>query len=256
MVGSGSPTLEWRSNRGARSVVTDGINSPLASFTKKAFGSTMRFARVIELRSRPVWTGDRRDSNPQQPEPQSGALPLSYGHQPGKGKLEGVDVNSIFPGALSTGMFEPACPETSAKHLEKLDALESPQGFSLASDERLTMPSRRLRRMPIAERPAQMSSLPQRIQSHRERRFEFSIMDRNVPLLRADGSRLCLTVVFFSRPSFDPGIDGAGAKARDVQFLYSQFISNHRAPIFCASTVAIPFGQWDTARPWKHAPLE
>jgi hypothetical protein len=25
--------------------------------------------------------GDRRDSNPQQPEPQSGALPLSYGHQ-------------------------------------------------------------------------------------------------------------------------------------------------------------------------------
>ncbi len=24
--------------------------------------------------------GDRRDSNPQQPEPQSGALPLSYGH--------------------------------------------------------------------------------------------------------------------------------------------------------------------------------
>ena len=27
--------------------------------------------------------GDRRDSNPQQPEPQSGALPLSYGHQPG-----------------------------------------------------------------------------------------------------------------------------------------------------------------------------
>src|SRR5205085_9047251 len=27
-------------------------------------------------------TGARRDSNPQQPEPQSGALPLSYGHQP------------------------------------------------------------------------------------------------------------------------------------------------------------------------------
>src|SRR6185437_4734454 len=26
--------------------------------------------------------GGRRDSNPQQPEPQSGALPLSYGHQP------------------------------------------------------------------------------------------------------------------------------------------------------------------------------
>src|SRR5256714_5472536 len=29
----------------------------------------------------PPCTGDRRDSNPQQPEPQSGALPLSYGHQ-------------------------------------------------------------------------------------------------------------------------------------------------------------------------------
>src|SRR5437870_12762865 len=27
--------------------------------------------------------GDRRDSNPQQPEPQSGALPLNYGHQSG-----------------------------------------------------------------------------------------------------------------------------------------------------------------------------
>jgi hypothetical protein len=25
--------------------------------------------------------GGQRDSNPQQPEPQSGALPLSYGHQ-------------------------------------------------------------------------------------------------------------------------------------------------------------------------------
>jgi hypothetical protein len=25
--------------------------------------------------------GGRRDSNPQQPEPQSGALPLSYGHR-------------------------------------------------------------------------------------------------------------------------------------------------------------------------------
>jgi hypothetical protein len=30
--------------------------------------------------------GGRRDSNPQQPEPQSGALPLSYGHQ-----LSGLD---------------------------------------------------------------------------------------------------------------------------------------------------------------------
>ena len=27
-----------------------------------------------------ITTGGRRDSNPQQPEPQSGALPLSYGH--------------------------------------------------------------------------------------------------------------------------------------------------------------------------------
>ena len=34
--------------------------------------------------------GDRRDSNPQQPEPQSGALPLSYGHQPGL-KAKGSD---------------------------------------------------------------------------------------------------------------------------------------------------------------------
>ncbi|MEY5016160.1 MAG: hypothetical protein RIS92_2518 [Verrucomicrobiota bacterium] len=32
------------------------------------------------LRERWGW-GDRRDSNPQQPESQSGALPLSYGHQ-------------------------------------------------------------------------------------------------------------------------------------------------------------------------------
>ena len=32
--------------------------------------------------------GDRRDSNPQQPEPQSGALPLSYGHHIWPGRLE------------------------------------------------------------------------------------------------------------------------------------------------------------------------
>ena len=28
--------------------------------------------------------GDRRDSNPQQPESQSGALPLNYGHHQGR----------------------------------------------------------------------------------------------------------------------------------------------------------------------------
>src|SRR6478609_7334885 len=31
--------------------------------------------------------GDQRDSNPQQPESQSGTLPLSYGHQP-TGRLD------------------------------------------------------------------------------------------------------------------------------------------------------------------------
>jgi hypothetical protein len=38
--------------------------------------------------------GGRRDSNPQQPEPQSGALPLSYGHQ----RLNEIDFK--IPGAL------------------------------------------------------------------------------------------------------------------------------------------------------------
>src|SRR4051794_23793300 len=43
-----------------------------------AFSSSAKFIRI-----RPeefLDTGGRRDSNPQQPEPQSGALPLSYGH--------------------------------------------------------------------------------------------------------------------------------------------------------------------------------
>jgi hypothetical protein len=35
-----------------------------------------RLGRIFELAE----AGGRRDSNPQQPEPQSGALPLSYGH--------------------------------------------------------------------------------------------------------------------------------------------------------------------------------
>src|SRR2546423_4019916 len=35
----------------------------------------------LELPAAEPPAGDRRDSNPQQPEPQSGALPLSYGHQ-------------------------------------------------------------------------------------------------------------------------------------------------------------------------------
>src|SRR2546423_2643801 len=35
----------------------------------------------LELPAAEPRAGDRRDSNPQQPEPQSGALPLSYGHQ-------------------------------------------------------------------------------------------------------------------------------------------------------------------------------
>lgn len=37
--------------------------------------------RSPKVRAREGW-GGRRDLNPQQPEPQSGALPLSYGHQP------------------------------------------------------------------------------------------------------------------------------------------------------------------------------
>src|SRR5947207_10694018 len=45
------------------------------------FDSDFRFGRakstIDNLKS--IW-GGRRDSNPQQPEPQSGALPLSYGH--------------------------------------------------------------------------------------------------------------------------------------------------------------------------------
>jgi hypothetical protein len=35
-----------------------------------------RLDRIFEFAE----VGGRRDSNPQQPEPQSGALPLSYGH--------------------------------------------------------------------------------------------------------------------------------------------------------------------------------
>jgi hypothetical protein len=40
-----------------------------------------RMATVFQVSERKGW-GGRRDSNPQHPEPQSGALPLSYGHQP------------------------------------------------------------------------------------------------------------------------------------------------------------------------------
>src|SRR5712691_6377340 len=37
-------------------------------------------SKIGNLKSKMEW-GGRRDSNPQQPEPQSGALPLSYDHQ-------------------------------------------------------------------------------------------------------------------------------------------------------------------------------
>jgi len=51
------------------------------NFEKSAQSSAeplfMRFSECLPLSK--GW-GDRRDSNPQQPEPQSGALPLSYGH--------------------------------------------------------------------------------------------------------------------------------------------------------------------------------
>lgn len=36
--------------------------------------------KPIPIVHSPIKTGDRRDSNPQQPGPQPGALPLSYGH--------------------------------------------------------------------------------------------------------------------------------------------------------------------------------
>ena len=45
--------------------------------------SDLRFEKEkskIGTRKPKITTGGRRDSNPQQPEPQSGALPLSYGH--------------------------------------------------------------------------------------------------------------------------------------------------------------------------------
>jgi hypothetical protein len=52
------------------------------------------------------WPGGRRDSNPQQPEPQSGALPLSYGHHHWRGtkilKFESLFANKglDFPRSL------------------------------------------------------------------------------------------------------------------------------------------------------------
>jgi hypothetical protein len=45
--------------------------------------------------------GGRRGSNPQQPEPQSGALPLSYGHRLGedsKGTSSSEPAKQIFGG--------------------------------------------------------------------------------------------------------------------------------------------------------------
>ncbi len=38
--------------------------------------------------------GDQRDSNPRPPAPQAGALPLSYGHQVDRNKLN--DYNLFF----------------------------------------------------------------------------------------------------------------------------------------------------------------
>ena len=64
--------------------MTDGIISPLASFTKDPSVNYplargyLELPREFSFRRKKM--GDRRDSNPQQPEPQSGALPLSYGH--------------------------------------------------------------------------------------------------------------------------------------------------------------------------------
>ena len=45
---------------------------------KELKGATAHMPRRMELPAR--WWGDRWDSNPQQPESQSGTLPLSYGH--------------------------------------------------------------------------------------------------------------------------------------------------------------------------------
>ena len=45
-------------------------------------GQTQWFRLLLWCAVRLEEWGDRRDSNPQHPESQSGALPLSYGHQP------------------------------------------------------------------------------------------------------------------------------------------------------------------------------
>ena len=61
----------------------------------------MRFGRIRR------W-GDRRDSNPQQPESQSGALPLNYGHHHGPGNLP-----HPVPGGQALRFFSPsACPNS------------------------------------------------------------------------------------------------------------------------------------------------
>lgn len=59
------------------------------------------------LRHLPAEKGGRRDSNPQQPEPQSGALPLSYGHRKGSnlGFRLRIATNSGFPSSSSSSSF-------------------------------------------------------------------------------------------------------------------------------------------------------
>ena len=77
-----------------------------------------RIMRTVALKNEDfakwkAW-GDQRDSNPQHPEPQSGTLPLSYGHRPSSensGLAEARQFNpdisavSLSAGLLATSQF-------------------------------------------------------------------------------------------------------------------------------------------------------
>src|SRR2546421_6432328 len=55
---------------------------------KRKSMSKIKIKIKIKIKSKSkteIW-GGQRDSNPQHPEPQSGALPLSYSHQPSVGE--------------------------------------------------------------------------------------------------------------------------------------------------------------------------
>ena len=95
--------------------MTDGIIPGMRRALRKWLRQGKRCARVVRTEVSFRGRGrSARDSNPQQPEPQSGALPLSYGHHTRHWPV--LEISLIrFSGRLATGIIKACQPPQAEK---------------------------------------------------------------------------------------------------------------------------------------------